>query len=224
MIPCTLRIEVVDIRGHCPVYKVGDGFQIVDGYKLVAEMPLCMHALQSLAPYYVALSRGVKPTDLGLAGPDGAAYVQCLDPQRYTGGGTVTFRICAEEHGSRGAGNQGWMGAEENSPLHLRTSAQYALLTLHRPSNVDVPEVLSGILDALAEIQARLPILCPAHPRTVRRLQEFGFEARLVAMPNLRVTEPLGYLEFLNLMANARLVLTDSGGIQEETTILGVPL
>jgi len=86
-----------------------------------------------------------------------------------------------------------------------------------------VPEVLAGILDALAEIQARLPIIFPAHPRTVKKIQEFGFEERLAAMPDLRVTEPLGYLEFLNLMANARLVLTDSGGIQEETTILGVP-
>jgi UDP-N-acetylglucosamine 2-epimerase (non-hydrolysing) len=99
----------------------------------------------------------------------------------------------------------------------------YALLTLHRPSNVDVPEVLSGILDALEEIQARLPILFPAHPRTVKRIAEFGLKDRLAAMSDLRVTEPLGYLEFLNLMANARLVLTDSGGIQEETTILGVP-
>ena len=85
----------------------------------------------------------------------------------------------------------------------------YALLTLHRPSNVDVPEVLAGILDALAEIQVRLPILFPAHPRTVERIQEFGFDESLAAMPSLRVTEPLGYLEFLNLMANARLVLTD---------------
>ena len=99
----------------------------------------------------------------------------------------------------------------------------FALLTLHRPSNVDVPEVLSGILDALAEIQAWLPIIFPAHPRTVKRVRELGFEGRLAAMPDLRVTEPLGYLEFLNLMANARLALTDSGGIQEETTILGVP-
>jgi len=66
-----------------------------------------MHALQSLAPYYVALSRGVDPGDLGLAGPDGAAYVQCLDPQRYTGGGTVTFRVCAEEPESRGAEEKG---------------------------------------------------------------------------------------------------------------------
>jgi uncharacterized repeat protein (TIGR04076 family) len=93
MIPHSIRIVVVDIQGHCPVYKVGDDFHIVDGYKLVAEMRLCMHALQSLAPYYVALSRGVDPADLGLAGPDGAAYVQCLDPQRYTGGGTVTFKL-----------------------------------------------------------------------------------------------------------------------------------
>jgi UDP-N-acetylglucosamine 2-epimerase (non-hydrolysing) len=99
----------------------------------------------------------------------------------------------------------------------------FVLLTLHRPSNVDVPEVLSGILDALAEIQARLPIIFPAHPRTVRQIREFGFGERLAAMPELRVTQPLGYLEFLNLMSNARLVLTDSGGIQEETTILGVP-
>ncbi len=99
----------------------------------------------------------------------------------------------------------------------------FALLTLHRPSNVDVPEVLGGILDALAELQARLPIIFPAHPRTVERIQEFGFKGRLAAMRDLRVTEPLGYLEFLNLMANAGLVLTDSGGVQEETTILGVP-
>ena len=96
-------------------------------------------------------------------------------------------------------------------------------MTLHRPSNVDVPEALDGILHALAEIQARLRITFPAHLRTVKRVQEFGFEERLAVMPNLQVTEPLGYLEFLNLMANARLVLSDSGGIQEETTILGVP-
>jgi UDP-N-acetylglucosamine 2-epimerase (non-hydrolysing) len=102
-------------------------------------------------------------------------------------------------------------------------SGGFALLTLHRPSNVDVPEVLAGILDALEEIQARLPILFPAHPRTVKRIAEFGLKDRLAAMPDLQVLEPLGYLEFLNLMANARLVLTDSGGIQEETTILGVP-
>lgn len=100
---------------------------------------------------------------------------------------------------------------------------QYALLTLHRPSNVDVPHVLSGILSALAAIQRDLPILFPAHPRTVARVAEHGFGARLAAAPGLRMVEPLGYLEFLDLMMHAQFVLTDSGGIQEETTILGVP-
>jgi uncharacterized repeat protein (TIGR04076 family) len=95
----TLLVQVVDIQGHCPVYRVGDGFRVVEGYRLVAEMFLCMHALQSLAPYYVALSRGVKPASLGLAGPDGAAYVQCLDPQAVTDGGTVLFRIAVDEQG-----------------------------------------------------------------------------------------------------------------------------
>jgi len=89
----TLVVEVVEVQGHCPVHQVGDRFQIEKGYQLVAERPLCMHALQALAPYYVALSGGIAPADLGLAGPDGAAYVQCLDPQRYTGGGTVVFRL-----------------------------------------------------------------------------------------------------------------------------------
>ena len=93
MQPLTLQVQVVDIQGHCPAYKVGDSFCIVDGYKLVTEIPICMHALQSLSPYYVALSHGVDPAELGLAGSDGTAYVQCLDPQRYTGGGTVTFRL-----------------------------------------------------------------------------------------------------------------------------------
>jgi UDP-N-acetylglucosamine 2-epimerase (non-hydrolysing) len=99
----------------------------------------------------------------------------------------------------------------------------FGLLTLHRPSNVDKREVFRGILDALEEIQRHIPILFPAHPRTMKQLQEFGLASRLAAMANLRVTEPLGYLAFLNLMANAKMVLTDSGGIQEETTILGVP-
>jgi len=99
----------------------------------------------------------------------------------------------------------------------------YAVLTLHRPSSVDTPEVLSGILDALAALQARLPVLFPVHPRTLQRLADAGLLERARAMSNLQLLEPLGYLEFLGLMAQARLVLTDSGGIQEETTILGIP-
>ena len=101
--------------------------------------------------------------------------------------------------------------------------SKYVLLTIHRPSNVDDPEALAGILNAVGEIQLRWPVVLPAHPRTIERIKEFGFHERIDQMPNLRIMKPLGYLEFLNLMSNARLVLTDSGGIQEETTVLGVP-
>lgn len=100
---------------------------------------------------------------------------------------------------------------------------EYGLMTLHRPSNVDVPEVLKGIVGALLEIQEALPLLFAMHPRTRQRLQTFGLWARLIKVSQVVVTEPLGYLEFLNLMSSARIVLTDSGGIQEETTALGVP-
>lgn len=97
-----LIVEVVEIEGECPVFRVGDGFAIDEGCRLVSEQPVCMHALQALSPYYVALSRGIGADELGLAGPDGAAYVQCLDPVEYTGGGSVTFRI--EKAVDRGAG------------------------------------------------------------------------------------------------------------------------
>jgi UDP-N-acetylglucosamine 2-epimerase (non-hydrolysing) len=99
----------------------------------------------------------------------------------------------------------------------------YCVLTLHRPSNVDRVEVLSGLLDALEEVQRQLPIVFPAHPRTWARLREFGLESRLEGMPGLRIVDPLGYLDFLRLLSRARIVLTDSGGIQEETTVLRVP-
>jgi UDP-N-acetylglucosamine 2-epimerase (non-hydrolysing) len=99
----------------------------------------------------------------------------------------------------------------------------YALLTLHRPSNVDDREVLAGIVSALQTLQAQHPLVFPIHPRTKKNLESFGLLDRMAAMPGLILTEPLGYLDFLCLMDHARLVLTDSGGIQEETTILGVP-
>ncbi|MFP4054312.1 MAG: non-hydrolyzing UDP-N-acetylglucosamine 2-epimerase, partial [Phycisphaerae bacterium] len=99
----------------------------------------------------------------------------------------------------------------------------YAALTMHRPSNVDDPEILSALLGVLDEIQRELPIVFPAHPRTKNNLGRFGLSGRVEAMENLRIIEPVGYLDFLKLTASARVVLTDSGGIQEETTILQVP-
>jgi UDP-N-acetylglucosamine 2-epimerase (non-hydrolysing) len=95
---------------------------------------------------------------------------------------------------------------------------EYAVATLHRPSNVDSPESLRGLFDVLAQLATRLPVVFPVHPRTRGRMQETGLTA-----PNLLLTTPLGYLDFVRLISEARLVLTDSGGIQEETTILQVP-
>jgi len=99
----------------------------------------------------------------------------------------------------------------------------YAVLTLHRPSNVDDASAFSRILEALEEISTRLAIIFPAHPRTCKMIDELGLAARVEKAKGLRLVEPLGYLDFLGLLSEARLVLTDSGGIQEETTVLAIP-
>jgi UDP-N-acetylglucosamine 2-epimerase (non-hydrolysing) len=99
----------------------------------------------------------------------------------------------------------------------------YGLMTLHRPSNVDNLDVLENLLSAIGHIARDLPILFPVHPRTQPMLSRSTRAAALVAEGHLRVVDPLGYLEFVSLMETAGVVLTDSGGIQEETTILGVP-
>jgi UDP-N-acetylglucosamine 2-epimerase (non-hydrolysing) len=96
----------------------------------------------------------------------------------------------------------------------------FAVVTLHRPSNVDDPATLGRLLDALARVARELPVVFPVHPRTRARLASPALAARAGA---LRLVEPLGYLEFLSLTSAARLVLTDSGGLQEESTALGVP-
>jgi UDP-N-acetylglucosamine 2-epimerase (non-hydrolysing) len=96
---------------------------------------------------------------------------------------------------------------------------EYAVLTLHRPSNVDVPETLARILSAVTTIARDMSIVFPIHPRTQQRIAGFG-----LALPEgVIVTEPLGYVDFLSLTSNARIILTDSGGLQEESTALGIP-
>jgi UDP-N-acetylglucosamine 2-epimerase (non-hydrolysing) len=102
----------------------------------------------------------------------------------------------------------------------LRLSSDYALLTLHRPSNVDQETPLRRIFAALETLGGRLPVIFPVHPRTRKMLEEFGIA---VDPRKVRLVEPMGYLDFIHLEKHARLVLTDSGGIQEETTVLGVP-
>lgn len=98
----------------------------------------------------------------------------------------------------------------------------YALVTLHRPSNVDERETLDGLIGVMEYVGRQLPIVFPMHPRTKNSLERFGLRERLAAA-NIKLLPPLGYLDFLKLTSDARIVLTDSGGIQEETTVLGVP-
>ena len=116
---------------------------------------------------------------------------------------------------------------EKSKTLNARQSLNlngqdYAVLTLHRPSNVDDETVFTRLLDALVPISERLPIIFPVHPRTKANIEKFGFAER-VASSNIRLIDPLGYLDFMNLYSGAKLVLTDSGGLQEETTALGIP-
>jgi len=99
----------------------------------------------------------------------------------------------------------------------------YALITLHRPSNVDDRENLEIILDAFAEIAEKIPLAFPMHPRTRKQLAVFGLEEKATAITNLKLIDPIGYLDFLKLEKYAKFVLTDSGGIQEETTVFKVP-
>lgn len=99
----------------------------------------------------------------------------------------------------------------------------FAVITLHRPSNVDTAASLAEIVKALRTLAGEMPVIFPVHPRTRKRLREFGLEAELQAQPGIALLEPLGYLDFVSLMASSSLILTDSGGIQEESTILGIP-
>lgn len=99
----------------------------------------------------------------------------------------------------------------------------YGVLTLHRPANVDQPEVFGRIVEALGVIQRDLPLAFPVHPRTRRMAESFGLWEGMEAMPNLRLLAPLGYLEMLSVTGHSALILTDSGGLQEEAVVLGVP-
>jgi UDP-N-acetylglucosamine 2-epimerase (non-hydrolysing) len=106
--------------------------------------------------------------------------------------------------------------------LGLR-KGKYAVLTLHRPSSVDIKETLTGIISTLGDVQRHIKIVFPVHPRTKLKIKELCLESQLRSFQNVFFLDPLGYLDFINLMTHARFVMTDSGGIQEETTILGVP-
>lgn len=100
---------------------------------------------------------------------------------------------------------------------------EYAVTTLHRPANVDSPDVLAGLLDVLIDASQHLPFVFPIHPRTKNRLEQMGLADRLAKATGLKILPPLGYLDFLSLTSQARAIVTDSGGLQEESTSLGIP-
>ncbi len=100
---------------------------------------------------------------------------------------------------------------------------EYGVITLHRPANVDNIEILRNISDLIGQLSNRIPLIFPVHPRTLKNLQDFGLLEEVIRNENLLLTKPAGYLEFIKLVNSSKFVLTDSGGIQEETTIMNVP-
>lgn len=110
------------------------------------------------------------------------------------------------------------------SPAKFGLSPQhYGVVTLHRPSNVDDPESLGKLVSTLVELSENLSLVFPVHPRTRKNLEKFGLLARLEEAPGVVLSAPLGYIEFMGLVVDARVAVTDSGGLQEETTYLGIP-
>ena len=112
--------------------------------------------------------------------------------------------------------------SESRAQLGL-APGRYAVVTLHRPSNVDDRETLGLLVQQLLSVAADLPLVFPVHPRTRKQLQEFGLYDALAAHPAVKLTGPLSYIHFMNLVLGARMAITDSGGVQEETTYLGIP-
>jgi len=112
----------------------------------------------------------------------------------------------------------------EGSVIPVVENENYAVMTLHRPSNVDHKEIFTALVDFLTgEVAADMPLLWPIHPRARKQLEEFGLWDKVVSTPNLVLMRPIGYHDMLRLNMNARVFLTDSGGLQEECTILGTP-
>jgi UDP-N-acetylglucosamine 2-epimerase (non-hydrolysing) len=111
----------------------------------------------------------------------------------------------------------------DGAPARLGLKGPYAIVTLHRPSNVDAPEALAALVQALIDLSQELTVLFAVHPRTRRRLEEFALDGRLTCAPTIRLTDPLSYIEFMSLVMSCTIAITDSGGVQEETSYLGIP-
>jgi UDP-N-acetylglucosamine 2-epimerase (non-hydrolysing) len=155
----------------------------------------------------------------------------------YFVGNTMVDTLLKHRHAAQSSGILSRLGlkadSQSSSGRNEPSCREYGVVTLHRPSNVDDADTFRQIVEALAVVAERLPLYFPVHPRTMNRINESRLESYFTFVPahaevgpriqTIHCLEPLGYLDFLCLMSNAKLVLTDSGGIQEETTVLGVP-
>ena len=155
--------------------------------------------------------------------PDGARNLrrEGVDPAKVHFVGNVMIDTLLHNRG-RATPPAEVLGGLPNAQVLLESPAGFGVLTLHRPSNVDEPATLRPLVRAVREVADRLPLVFPVHPRTRARIDALDLGG-LLDTPRIALLPPLGYLELLGLMAAARLVLTDSGGLQEETTALGVP-
>jgi UDP-N-acetylglucosamine 2-epimerase (non-hydrolysing) len=196
----TLACSLVAAKEHYPIAHVEAGLRCHDFF-MAEEINrrLCDH----LSTYLFTTSRDARDNLVAEGIPD--------ERIEFVGNTMIdTLLRSAEAARSRGAAGR------------LGLSTPYAMLTLHRPENVDDERILTGLLEAVEEISREIPVVFPLHPRTAARIEAFGLD-RYLAAAGIHVCPSLGYLDFLGLLAGAALALTDSGGVQEEATVLGIP-
>ena len=198
----TLAAALVAVKMHIPIAHVEAGLR-----SFVQYMPEEVNRLVTdrLADLLLTPSRDA----------DANLLKEGIDPSRihFVGNVMIDSLLSSKEEAER-------LPTLKNLGL---TPRGYAVCTLHRASNVDDPRLLAGLLDAVAHVSTRLPVIFPVHPRTRKVIAEQGLSQIFERHPDLRPVDPMGYMEFVGLTSQAKLILTDSGGLQEETTALGVP-
>ena len=196
----TLACSLVAAKEHYPIAHVEAGLRCHDFY-MAEEINrrLCDH----LSAYLFITSRDARENLVAEGIPD--------DRIEFVGNTMIDTLLRSAE-----------AARERRAAERLGISSDYALLTLHRPENVDNAEILQGLLEAVSEISAEVPVILPLHPRTADRVRRFGLD-HFLDTPGIHVCPSLGYLDFLGLLADSKIVLTDSGGVQEEATVLGIP-
>jgi UDP-N-acetylglucosamine 2-epimerase (non-hydrolysing) len=197
----TMAVAVVCAKLHIPVAHVEAGLRSSD-----RRMP---EEINRLVTDHVA-SLLLTPSQDG----NKNLYREGIDPARVHLVGNVMIDTLIR---LKPKAKQRWAHWQQTLDLH---QGNFVLVTLHRPSNVDDPIHLENLMQTITEISTRVPVVFPVHPRTHQRLQQLSLP---LDQPDLHLIEPVGYLDFLCLQMTARMVITDSGGVQEETTFLGVP-